>query len=379
MQDRRRRTAPHLPPPAGPVLLPRERQSSSTGPSGTPGPSGSAGSAGASGSADPEQGQAPAGGPAGGSGSGANTGSGTGPASGTGTGAGTSTGTGSGTAGSGGSSGSADSGGSSDTDDNPFAPPPEGRPDQPWRPRHPEGGTGDGGSGSDRSGWGSQWSSRQPGRSPDGFGSRPGGQNGRDGQNNGRDGGQDGPEGGRGGGLRWDPTDPIQRRARYALLGGMWAFFFALFDFPEIALLLGSLALYWGVSSLRNKPADASPGAGRDSRQNPALTGAASRTTPSTPDAPSGTAAQRAPVPGHTAGAPFPAASSAASRQQTTAAVSGLVTAGIALAIVAATFTVQLVYRDYYTCLNDALTKTGQLSCNDELPRSLIPVFGVKE
>ncbi|WP_079023587.1 hypothetical protein [Streptomyces odonnellii] len=364
MQDRRRRTALHLPPPAGPVLLPRERQSSSTGPSGTPGPSGSPG---ASGSADSEQDRAPAGGPAGGSGSG--TGAGTGTASGTGAGAGTDSG--SGTTGSGGSSGSAGS-----SDDNPFAPPPEGRPDQPWRPRRPEGGPGDGGSGSDRSGWGSQWSSRQPGRSPDGFGSRPGG---RDGQN-GRDGGQDGPESGRGGGLRWDPTDPIQRRARYALLGGMWAFFFALFDFPEIALLLGSLALYWGASSLRNKPADASSRDGRDGRQNPALAGAASRNnTAGTPTTTAGSAAQPAPAPGHTAGAPFPSASSASSRQQTTAAVSGLVTAGIALAIVAATFTVQLVYRDYYTCLNDALTKTGQLSCNDELPRSLVPVFGVKE
>ncbi|QXE35127.1 hypothetical protein KQY30_13460 [Streptomyces sp. GMY02] len=372
MQDRRRRTAPHLPPPAGPVLLPRERQSSSTGPSGTPGPSGSPG---ASGSADSEQDRAAAGGPAGGSGTGA--GAGTGPASGTGAG--------SGTTGSGGSSGSSGSGGpgspagspgpGSPSDDNPFAPPPEGRPDQPWRPRRPEGGPGDGGSGSDRSGWGSQWSSRQPGRSPDGFGSRPGG---RDGQN-GRDGGQDGPEGGRGGGLRWDPTDPIQRRARYALLGGMWAFFFALFDFPEIALLLGSLALYWGASALRNKPADGSSRDGRDGRQNPALTGAASRNTAGTPTATAGTAAQPAPAPGHTAGAPFPSASSASNRQQTTAAVSGLVTAGIALAIVAATFTVQLVYRDYYTCLNDALTKTGQLSCNDELPRSLVPVFGVKE
>ncbi|TXS26981.1 hypothetical protein [Streptomyces sp. gb1(2016)] len=48
-----------------------------------------------------------------------------------------------------------------------------------------------------------------------------------------------GPEGNPGG-LRWDPTDPAQRRARYAVLGGMWAFFFALFDFPEIAMLLGT-------------------------------------------------------------------------------------------------------------------------------------------
>ncbi|MYV93762.1 hypothetical protein GT350_26580, partial [Streptomyces sp. SID1034] len=55
-------------------------------------------------------------------------------------------------------------------------------------------------------------------------------------------------------GLRWDPTDPAQRRARYALLSGMWAFFFALFDMPEVALLLGALGLYWAISSLRAKP-----------------------------------------------------------------------------------------------------------------------------
>lgn len=58
--------------------------------------------------------------------------------------------------------------------------------------------------------------------------------------------------------------------------------------------------------------------------------------------------------------------------------MSGLVTALLALSIVATTYTVQLVYRDYYTCVNDALTKTGQLSCNDLLPKPLEPFFGVK-
>ncbi|MEY7981728.1 hypothetical protein AB8O53_36165, partial [Streptomyces pilosus] len=62
-----------------------------------------------------------------------------------------------------------------------------------------------------------------------------------------------GPEGQGGGpqtpGPRWDPTDPAQRRARYALLSGMWAFFFALFNWPYVALLLGSLALYWAISA----------------------------------------------------------------------------------------------------------------------------------
>lgn len=166
-----------------------------------------------------------------------------------------------------GSSSSSDPSDSSDSsskkDDNPFAAPPENRPDQPWRPRRPSpgangsgdedsNGNGEGspedGSSDDRPVWGSQWSNHQPGRQSGGFGGRPGGQGGPNGP-----GGQGGPEGGPGG-LRWDPTDPAQRRARYALLSGMWAFFFAIFDFPEIALLLGALAVYWSISSLRAKP-----------------------------------------------------------------------------------------------------------------------------
>ncbi|MFE3143719.1 hypothetical protein [Streptomyces scopuliridis] len=341
MPDRRRRTALHLPPPSGPVLLPRERQSSSTGPSGTSGHSGAgapetagtsgtpgaAGTPGASGTPGPES-------------------------------------PGSGSSG----SSSPGSGSSGSAEDNPFAPPPEDRPDQPWQPRRPEngGGSSNDGSGQGRGGWGSQWSSRQPGRSQGGFGSRPGGQNGQNGQGSGKD----GPDGGRGG-LRWDPTDPAQRRARYALLSGMWAFFFALFDFPEIALLLGALALYWGISSLRNKsrkPSSDADGTAADGSSPAAVRSARTAQPAQTGQAgPFGGPAQP--------GAPVPASS----RPQTTAAVSGLVTAVIALAIVATTFTVQLVYRDYYTCVNDALTTTGQLSCNDLLPESLVPVFGVKE
>ncbi|NUK70555.1 hypothetical protein HRW23_04480 [Streptomyces lunaelactis] len=249
-------------------------------------------------------------------------------------------------------------------DNNPFAPPPEGRPDQPWQPRRPtnddgspddssSGSSGPGSGSSDspdegrrsgHSGWGSQWSSRQPGRSSGGgFGGRPGGQNGQDSQDSQNGGGRKGPEGGGPGGLKWDPTDPAQRRARYALLSGMWAFFFALFDFPEIALLLGALALYWSISSLRAKP---------QSRRTSAAD--VSSATPPAPPAPPG-------------------------KPQITAAVSGLVMASIALVIVAASFTAQLVYREYYTCVNDSLTKSGQLACNDLLPEPLRGVLGVKE
>ncbi len=206
-------------------------------------------------------------------------------------------------------------------DDNPFAPPPEGTPDRPWQPRHPA--PGDGGSAGHQgegqgtgSPWGSQWSDRQPGRSPGGFGDRP------------ERGGQGSPPPT----PRWDPTDPSQRRARYALLCGMWAFFFALFGWPYVALLLGALALHWGISALRAKPRTPDPN------------------TPPTPET---------------------------GRPQTTAAISGLVTASLALALVAVTFTAQLVYSDYYTCTNDALTNEAKQSCTDLLPKELRGILGV--
>ncbi|WP_329412862.1 hypothetical protein OG802_21770 [Streptomyces sp. NBC_00704] len=203
-------------------------------------------------------------------------------------------------------------------DDNPFAPPPEGAPDRPWQPRRPAGGEPDEG----RSPWGGQWSDRQPGRSPGGFGERPGG--------NPENGGPSGPGGDPG--KRWDPTDPAQRHARYALLSGMWAFFFVLFGWPYVALLLGALALNWGISALRAKPR-----------------------TPD-PDAP-----------------PAPETSG---RPQRTAAITGLVTASLALAMVAASFTAHLVYNDYYTCTNDALTNEAKQSCDDLLPKQLRDILG---
>ncbi|MFJ9039148.1 hypothetical protein ACIRF8_21450 [Streptomyces sp. NPDC102406] len=223
--------------------------------------------------------------------------------------------------------------------DNPFAPPPEDAPDRPWQPRRPDGSAPDdtGSAGGDQEGgarspWGSQWSDRQPGRAQDGrFGDRPGSTGG----------GQGGPEGkgpGQGsgpGGMRWDPTDPAQRHARYALLSGMWGFFFALFAWPYVALLLGALALYWSISALRAKPR-----------------------TPD-PDGPARPAAET-------------------TRPQTTAAVSGLVTGALALAFVASMFTAKLVYSDYYECRADALTNAANQSCEDLLPKQLRPFLGTR-
>ncbi|MER7401953.1 hypothetical protein ABT373_05550 [Streptomyces sp. NPDC000070] len=207
-------------------------------------------------------------------------------------------------------------------EDNPFAPPPEGTPDRPWQPRSPSGDDSQDGGEGDRAPWGGRWSDRQPGRSPGGFGDRPRG-------------GPEGPGGPQGGqNPRWDPTDPAQRHARYALLSGMWAFFFALFSWPYVALLLGALSLYWGISALRAKPRRADP------------------------DSP---------------------VSEQPGRPQTTAAVSGLVTASLAIALVAASFTAQLVYRDYYTCTNDALTNEARQSCTELLPQELRGLLGADD
>ncbi|MFJ5674381.1 hypothetical protein [Streptomyces sp. NPDC093097] len=247
-------------------------------------------------------------------------------------------------------------------DDNPFAPPPAGAPDQQWRPRRAALGQAqgdeDGEDGEEQRpqdqppAWGSQWSSRQPGRQGGGFGTRPGRGGGQGGPGGGQ-GGSGGPGGGPGG-LRWDPTDPLQRRARYALLAGMWAFFFVLFSLPEVSLLLGSLALYWGISALRGKPAAKRP-AGEAPEGSPAA-----GTAPAAPSRP-GTA-------------PGPNV-----RPQTTAAIGGLVAASLALMMVAATFTVQVVYRDYFTCVNDALTQAASKSCEKLLPPELRPLLSQQQ
>ncbi|MGY5124745.1 hypothetical protein [Streptomyces nigrescens] len=239
--------------------------------------------------------------------------------------------------------------------DNPFAPPPADAPDQAWRPRHPAPRR----SGQEHDGdeeqpqdeptpsWGNQWSPRQPGRQSGGFGNRPGGRNGQQGG----PGGPGGP-----GGLRWDPTDPAQRRARYALLAGMWSFFFVLFSLPEVALLLSALAIYWGISSLRAKP-------------NPAKASAAATTA----------AMEGRPAPSTQPDRPGAPSSPGSARPQVTSAIAGLVTASLALMMVATTFTVQFVYRDYFTCVNDALTQSAGKSCEKLLPKELRPLLSTRE
>ncbi|MBU7596801.1 hypothetical protein JGS22_003895 [Streptomyces sp. P38-E01] len=264
-------------------------------------------------------------------------------------------------------------------EDNPWAPPPTDRPDQPWQPRQQgHGGNGEGrdesgrdGSGQDSSGqdtsgrdpwgrgpsgrggdeqredsgrtkWGSQWSSRQPGRGNGVFGSSRG---------SGDDGGRGDRNGSR---LRWDPRDPAQRHARYALISSMWSVFFALFNIPPVALLLGALALYWGISSLRGAP-------GAQSRKN-AEGGAG--------DARGDTRF------GHGDRNPAGPHGGAGRRPQLATAIVGIVVGSIGLLFVMSAFTVQVVYKDYYVCVDNALTTPTRQACDEHLPTQLRSILG---
>ncbi|MEZ0092167.1 hypothetical protein [Streptacidiphilus sp. EB129] len=214
-----------------------------------------------------------------------------------------------------------DSGTPSEGPRDPFAPPPKDAPDRPWQPRgratepphgrrQPE--DGDQGSEDRPEGgrpagppvvppphpWGPGYQGQQPPRFP----SPP-----------------QGP--------RFDPSDPVQRRARYALLSGMWGIFFLILGVPYVTLLLASLALYWSISSLRGK-AKTPP---------PPTTGAPSGYTPGYPTYPT--------------------------RPQVPAALGGLVAAVVGLALVATTFGVQLYYKSYYDCQANALTKAAYSNC----------------
>jgi hypothetical protein len=278
------------------------------------------------------------------------------------------------------------SGRNQEQQDNPFAPPPEGTPERPWQPRFPLPGQGtdqrwgpaappqgdgngrDSGSGADGTGQGDEgqggpsgqgqpgegepgpWgppSAGPPPGAPGAWGPPPGGPGpwgpdgpgapgqGHDPQNpppspwqppRRREAGPRGP--------RFDITDPVQRRARYALLCGLWAFFFVLYSIPQVSLLLGALALYWGISSLRAKP-------------NPKAAAVGGGQPPARPHFGS--------------------------------AVSGVVSGAIAVALVLATFSLQIAYRDYFDCVSDSLTSASRHACNEQIPSWVVNTVGVKD
>ncbi|MFC1438253.1 hypothetical protein ABUW04_08290 [Streptacidiphilus sp. N1-10] len=163
---------------------------------------------------------------------------------------------------------------------------------------------------------------------------------------------------------RFDPTDPVQRRARYALLSGMWGIFFLILGVPYITLLLASLALYWAISSLRGTaktPTSALDGTGVG-----AGTAGPAGPFPGAPPAPTAPTAPGAPpappgygMPGYHPGYVPPYQT----RPQVPAAMGGLIAAIVGLAMVATVFGVQLYYKSFYDCQNNALTKAAYNSC----------------
>ncbi|WP_441245726.1 hypothetical protein [Kitasatospora sp. McL0602] len=186
---------------------------------------------------------------------------------------------------------------------NPFAPPPEDAPDQPWQPRTPPPPSGDDSSGTDEDGrplvppphpWSpghqSGWQPQPPAPQP-----------------------------------KFDPNDPVQRRARYALSSGMAGLFCLVTGIAYVSLLFGALALYWGVSALRSPAA--------------------------------------------------PAAGGQPVRPQTPAAIGGLVTGGVAVMCVLGFLGINAYYSDYVTCVSDALTAEAQQGCSDLGPKFLVDLY----
>ncbi|KIF02443.1 hypothetical protein PL81_29905, partial [Streptomyces sp. RSD-27] len=52
--------------------------------------------------------------------------------------------------------------------------------------------------------------------------------------------------------------------------------------------------------------------------------------------------------------------------------VSGLVSATLALLLAGTSYGLQLAYKDFYVCRDDALTQTAELQCNNLLPDNMI-------
>lgn len=255
--------------------------------------------------------------------------------------------------------------------DDPFAPPPQGTPDRPWQPRHQPPGP--------AAGTPTATEDAPPGRQEPRDGTvrpqvppphpwSPGWQDGHAGRTAGP--GQGGPRQGPRGPFppptpgpqqRWDPTDPAQRHARYALLSGMWGIFFFILGVPYVTLLLAALALYWSVSALRGAPRAASaqgPGQGAATASGPAQRPAAAK--PQAPAAGWGGPPQYGAQP---------------VRPQTPAALGGLLAALVGLCMVAANFAVHLAYKPYFDCVHDALTTQSRAACTDLLPEQLRGYF----
>ncbi|MGF1432241.1 hypothetical protein [Kitasatospora sp. LaBMicrA B282] len=227
------------------------------------------------------------------------------------------------------------SSGNNSDERNPFAPPPQDAPDQPWRPRLPQKPS-DRGTGAPEDG--------EPGA--EGRPSRPPVPPPHPWSPNWQGGGGPGWPDRQAGGQppQFDPNDPQHRRSRYALMSGMAGLFCAMGQILPLALLFGVLAVYWGISALRTRSAQsAEPAAGAVAR--PAV-----QSPTAAPTAPTGwSAPQRG-------------------RPQVPAALGGLLVGGLALSMVLGLFSLEMAYKPYYTCVNDALTQVGAESCSNLAP-----------
>ncbi|MEV4561556.1 hypothetical protein AB0K51_31875 [Kitasatospora sp. NPDC049285] len=127
---------------------------------------------------------------------------------------------------------------------------------------------------------------------------------------------------------RIDPAEPGHRNARNALLCGFAALLSALFGLFYFAFALGLLAAWYAIAVLR---APAEPPA--HPYQSPAV------------------------------------------RPQTPAALSGLLTGGLALVMSISAFTIQFVYHDYLDCVSQSITDAGTGSCAKDAPAWLVNLF----
>ncbi|MFI5532344.1 hypothetical protein ACIA8O_27800 [Kitasatospora sp. NPDC051853] len=192
---------------------------------------------------------------------------------------------------------------------NPFAPPPADAPDQPWQPRTPPPGSSSP-EGEDDRGLVPPPHPWSPGHRGNGWGTPPPAP----------------PQ------PKFDPNDPVQRRSRHALMAGMGGLFCVVLGIPYVALLLGALAAYWGISTLR-----------ANHRPNPDATPSAAGPQPVRP--------------------------------QTPAAVGGLVTGGVTVLFVLASLGVTLYYQDYVTCVSEALTAQAADSCDNLAPSIIVNLY----
>ncbi|MED7947814.1 MULTISPECIES: hypothetical protein [unclassified Streptomyces] len=209
---------------------------------------------------------------------------------------------------------------------NPFAPPPADAPDQPWRPRAPR---------------------------PNGGADRPDGQDGEPDErplvppphpwSPGYQGGGRNPRPSAPQPPKLDPNDPAQRRARNAALAGMISLVCAFASLHYVALFVGALAVFWGVSAMR-APKQSS-GAGTAG-------GGSAGQAPSEPSTPN---------------------------PLTPAALAGILTGAMTVVFVSSVLGLAVYYNDYVTCVQDSLTSSAVDGCDKLAPQWYVDITKTSE